>query len=76
MNKKVEIVRRSTSEANVSKRHVWFDVMVNGELDATFTDVVDAVARRDALRAKGPETYEVFGRDGRKIRVSIPTDEE
>jgi hypothetical protein len=38
----IQIKRCHTSEPNVSRRVIWFEVLINGAQDATFAEVSDA----------------------------------
>lgn len=59
MTIKATIVRRSTTEANVSARAVWYDILVNGEYLTHRADICDALEVRDALNSgeKTPAAY-------------------
>jgi hypothetical protein len=52
---KTEIRRKSTSEQNISKRHVTFDVYLNGQYAETFNDIIDA---EDFIEAKIIDIHE------------------
>jgi len=49
---KVTIKKQSTSEENVSKRHITFDVYQDGEYASTFDDINDALTFKQYLEAK------------------------
>ena len=49
---KVTIKKQSTSEENVSKRHITFDVYKDGEYVSTFDDIDDALTFKQYLEAK------------------------
>lgn len=49
---KVTIKRQSTSEENVSKRNITFDVYKDGEYVSTFDDIDDALTFKQYLEAK------------------------
>ena len=49
---KVTIKKQSTSEENVSKRHITFDVYEDGEYVSTFDDINDALTFKQYLEAK------------------------
>jgi len=44
---KVTIERMSTNEANVSKRHIWFDVYVDGKYNSSHQDIFDAFEAKE-----------------------------
>ena len=49
---KVTIKKVSTSEENVSKRHIIFDVYEDGEYASTFDDLDEALTFKQYLEAK------------------------
>jgi hypothetical protein len=51
-------VRMSTTEENVSLRHVWYDVLVDGKYLTSRDNVSDAIDIRDAINdGEDPSTY-------------------
>ena len=48
----ITIKRESTNEANVSQRHIWYDVYENGKFHSTHNDVFDAINMKNQLEAK------------------------
>ena len=49
---KVTIKRQSTSEENVSKRHITFDVYKDDKYVSTLDDIDDALTFKQYLEAK------------------------
>ena len=52
METTVTIKRESTNEANVSQRHIWYDVYLNGKFHSTHNDIFDADDVKTELEAK------------------------
>jgi len=50
----VTIERKTSSEANVSKRHVWYDILVDGQYVASRDDVCDALDLKEQI--ENPQT--------------------
>ena len=46
---RVTIERKSTSEKNISDRTVWYDVLLDGEYQRSFNDVLDALDFKENL---------------------------
>lgn len=49
----VTLKRQSTDEANVSLRHVWYDLYVDGEYVTSRDDICDALDLKAALEQSG-----------------------
>lgn len=49
----VTLKRQSTDEANVSLRHVWFDIYVDGEYVTHRNDICDALDLKAELEQAG-----------------------
>ncbi|CAM5204481.1 hypothetical protein CDEF62S_00630 [Castellaniella defragrans] len=45
----VTIERKTSSEENVSLRHVWYDILVDGQYVASRDDVCDALDLKEQL---------------------------
>lgn len=52
------IQKKSTDEQNISLRHVWFDILVDGEYLTSRDDVCDAMDIRDAINEGRAEPSE------------------
>jgi hypothetical protein len=50
---KVEIKKKSSNEANVSARHVTYDLHVNGKYHTTHKDVNDALDHKERIEKAG-----------------------
>lgn len=48
----VEIKRQSSDEANVSDRHVWYDIYVDGTFYTYREDIVEAMEVKEKLEAQ------------------------
>ena len=47
----ITIKRESTNEANVSQRHIWYDVYLDGKFHSTHDDIFDAIGVKNELEA-------------------------
>ena len=50
---KVEIKKKSSDEANVSARHITYDLHVNGKYQTTHTDINDALDHKERIEKAG-----------------------
>lgn len=52
MNKQFSIKTKTTDEANISKRHIWYEFYIDGEF-MTRNDILEATALKAELVAQG-----------------------
>ena len=55
MNKQFSIKTKTTDEANISKRHIWYEFYIDGEFMTTRNDILEAMALKAELEAQGYE---------------------
>ena len=55
MNKQFSIKTKATDEANISKRHIWYEFYIDGEFMTTRNDILEAMALKAELEAQGYE---------------------
>ena len=73
MNKKIEVTIKkvTSSEPNVSARHVTYDVYHNGKYHKTFNDVNDAVDHKEKMQNEQVELDETLSVEQRRKRGQV-----